>query len=126
MKTYQLPKTGRNVSSVILGLMRIKAMSNSEIQQLVGAAREAGVNVFDHADIYGGERHRCEARFGEAVSFTAAERSKAEHRHYGPEHEISPTLSHWCVACNRLAPSRGSRPNEAVGDRSRCLPSPFN
>ncbi|MCW2957053.1 MAG: putative aldo-keto reductase/oxidoreductase [Thermoleophilia bacterium] len=76
MKTYELPKTGLNVSSVILGLMRIKAMSDAEIQQLVGAARDAGVNVFDHADIYGGERHRCEARFGEAVTFTAAERGQ--------------------------------------------------
>ena len=74
MKTYELPKTGRTVSSVILGLMRIAKMSNAEISKLVGTARDVGVNVFDHADIYGGERHRCEARFGEAVTFTAAER----------------------------------------------------
>lgn len=74
MKTYELPKTGRTVSSVILGLMRIVKMSNAEISKLVGTARDVGVNVFDHADIYGGERHRCETRFGEAVTFTAAER----------------------------------------------------
>lgn len=76
MKTYQLPHTGRTVSSVILGMMRIPKMSNAEIQQLVGAARDAGINMFDHADIYGGERHFCEARFGEAISFTAAEREQ--------------------------------------------------
>lgn len=76
MKTYQLPRTGRTVSSVILGMMRIPKMSNGEIQQLVGAARDAGINVFDHADIYGGERHLCEARFGEAISFSAAEREQ--------------------------------------------------
>lgn len=76
MKTYQLPHTGRTVSSVILGMMRIPKMSNVEIQQLVGAARDAGINVFDHADIYGGERHLCEARFGEAISFSAAEREQ--------------------------------------------------
>jgi predicted oxidoreductase len=76
MKMFQLPKTTLNVSSVILGMMRIKAMSNAEIQQLAGAARDAGVNVFDHADIYGGERHLCEARFGEAITFTAAEREQ--------------------------------------------------
>lgn len=76
MKMFQLPKADLNVSSVILGMMRIKAMSNAEIQQLVGAARDAGVNVFDHADIYGGERHLCEARFGEAVTLTAAEREQ--------------------------------------------------
>jgi predicted oxidoreductase len=76
MKTYEMPKTGRTVSSVILGLMRIRAMSDAEIQQLVGAARDAGINVFDHADIYGGERHLCERRFGDAISFTAAEREE--------------------------------------------------
>jgi predicted oxidoreductase len=74
VKTYTLPHTDRSVSSVILGLKRIPKMSNAEIATLVGAARDAGVNVFDHADIYGGERHLCEQRFGEAVTFTAAER----------------------------------------------------
>jgi len=76
MKNYQLPRTGLDVSSVVLGLMRIPAMSNIEIGQLVGAARDSGVNVFDHADIYGGAPHVCEARFGEAVTFTAAEREQ--------------------------------------------------
>jgi len=74
MKTYTLPHTGRTVSSVVLGLMRIPKMSNAEIATLVGTAQDAGVNVFDHADIYGGERHLCEQRFGEAVTFSAAQR----------------------------------------------------
>jgi len=39
MKTYELPKIGRTVSSVILGLMRIAKMSNAEIATLVGTAR---------------------------------------------------------------------------------------
>lgn len=76
MKTYELPKTGRTVSSTILGLMRIAKMSNAEIRALVGAARDAGINVFDHADIYGGERHLCETRYGEAITMTAAEREQ--------------------------------------------------
>ncbi len=76
MKTYELPGTGRQVSSVVLGLMRIASMSDAEIQQLVGAARDAGIDVVDHADVYGGERHRCEARFGEAVKLTAADRDQ--------------------------------------------------
>jgi predicted oxidoreductase len=76
MKTYELPQTGLTVSSVVLGLMRIAPMSDAEIQLLVGAARDAGINVFDHADVYGGERHRCEARFGEAVKLGAGEREK--------------------------------------------------
>ena len=35
---------------------------------------DGGINVFDHADIYGGERHLCEKRFGEAVTLTPAQR----------------------------------------------------
>ncbi|MBB3593677.1 putative oxidoreductase [Rhizobium sp. BK529] len=76
MKFYKLPQADLDVSSIILGMMRIANMSNGEIQQLVGAARDAGVTFFDHADIYGGAPHRCEARFGEAISLTAAEREK--------------------------------------------------
>lgn len=74
MKTYTLPHTSRTVSSVVLGLMRIAKMSDAEIATLFGTARDAGINVFDHADIYGGERHRCEQRFGEAVRLTPADR----------------------------------------------------
>lgn len=76
MKTYILPHTDRTVSSVVLGLMRIVKMSDAEVQALVGAARDVGINVFDHADIYGGARHACEARFGEAIQFSAAERDQ--------------------------------------------------
>ena len=76
MKTYTLPTSDRTVSSVVLGLMRIAKMSNGEIQQLVGTARDAGVNVVDHADIYGGERHLCEARFGEAITLSPPEREQ--------------------------------------------------
>ncbi|MGV8854644.1 MAG: aldo/keto reductase [Devosia sp.] len=74
MKTYTLPHTKRTVSSVVLGLMRIVKMSDAEVQALVGSARDAGINVFDHADIYGGARHACEARFGEAIKFSASAR----------------------------------------------------
>lgn len=76
MKTYTLPHTARTVSSVVLGLMRIPKMSNAEIATLYGTARDAGINVFDHADIYGGERHLCEKRFGEAVSLTSGQREE--------------------------------------------------
>ena len=76
MKFYKLPQTDLEVSSIILGMMRIANMSNGEIQQLVGGARDAGVTFIDHADIYGGAPHRCEARFGEAISLDAAEREK--------------------------------------------------
>ncbi|MBY3075254.1 aldo/keto reductase family oxidoreductase [Rhizobium laguerreae] len=76
MKTYTLPQTDLKVSSIILGMMRIANMSNGEIQRLVGSARDAGVTYIDYADVYGGAPHRCEARFGDAISLTAAEREK--------------------------------------------------
>jgi predicted oxidoreductase len=74
MKNYKVPKSNIEVSSVVLGLMRIAKMDNAEIRDLYNTAREVGITVFDHADIYGGERHRCEERFGEAVTLSASER----------------------------------------------------
>ena len=61
-------------SRIILGFMRIVDMSNAEIADLVAGARDIGINFFDHADVYGGTRHACEERFGEAVAFTPEER----------------------------------------------------
>jgi predicted oxidoreductase len=74
MKFYNVPRTKLEVSSVVLGLMRIAKMTNADIRALFDAARDAGINVIDHADIYGGERHKCEARFAEAVTLSASER----------------------------------------------------
>lgn len=74
MKSFELSTSGVTVSSVILGLMRIKTMSDADIRTLYSAARDAGINMIDHADIYGGERHFCESRFGGAVTLSAAER----------------------------------------------------
>lgn len=76
MQTYQISKSNLSVSSVILGLMRITKMSDSEIQTLVNTAIDAGINMMDHADIYGGELHLCETRFGEAMKLTPAQREK--------------------------------------------------
>jgi predicted oxidoreductase len=76
MKTFALPHTDLTVSDVILGLMRITPLGDEEIRTLVATARDAGVNVFDHADIYGDVRHGCETRFGDAVTFSPAEREQ--------------------------------------------------
>lgn len=74
MKTFKHPVTGKPISSVIVGLMRIAKMADNEIDELVHASIDAGVTVFDHADIYGGAPHVCEKRFGDAVKLTAAQR----------------------------------------------------
>jgi len=76
MKNIQLSTSGVSVSSVVLGLMRINTLDDSGIKALYSAAREIGVNIFDHADIYGGAPHRCEARFGDALRLTADERDQ--------------------------------------------------
>jgi predicted oxidoreductase len=76
MKNYEIPHSSLTMSSVILGLMRIADMTDSQIRALFDAAVDAGVTVFDHADIYGGERHRCEQRFGDAVQLSASDRAR--------------------------------------------------
>ncbi|GAA1699485.1 aldo/keto reductase [Kribbella yunnanensis] len=55
--------------------MRIKEKSDEEIRTLVGTARDAGVTMFDHADIYGGS-HGCEQRYGEAQPVPESERDQ--------------------------------------------------
>ncbi|MFJ4715359.1 aldo/keto reductase family oxidoreductase [Streptomyces sp. NPDC088785] len=74
MKTISFPRTELRASNVVLGLMRIANLPDEDIRTLYGSARDAGINTFDHADIYGPTRHACEERFGQAVKLTAAER----------------------------------------------------
>jgi predicted oxidoreductase len=76
MRNYKVGPEGQEVSSVVLGLMRITTMEDDAIRTLVDSAIEAGVTVFDHADIYGGKDHVCEQRFGDAVTFSPAERER--------------------------------------------------
>ena len=76
MKTFTLPQTDVRASSIVLGLMRIMDLDDEQLRTLVGTALDAGVNVLDHADIYGGERHACERRFGQAIRLSPAEREK--------------------------------------------------
>ena len=74
MKTFTPPQTNLQASNVILGMMRIADLDDEAIRSLVATARETGINYFDHADVYGNELHGCEKRFGDAITFTPAER----------------------------------------------------
>lgn len=76
MKTFNIPQSDLTVSSVVLGLMRIARMSDAQIRTLFDSAVEVGVTMIDHADVYGGAPHVCEARFGEAVTLSAADRAR--------------------------------------------------
>ncbi len=76
VKSFTLPGTDIFAPNVVLGLMRIAEKSDDEIRELVRVARDAGINFVDHADIYGGETHKCERRFAEAMRLTPAERDE--------------------------------------------------
>lgn len=62
--------------NVVLGLMRITDKSDDEIRELVTTARDAGIDFFDHADIYGSHLHQCEERFAEAMQYTPSQRAE--------------------------------------------------
>lgn len=77
MKTFTLPGTELQVPAVVAGMMRIQDKSHAEVRALYEAARGAGIDFFDHADIYGSAAfHGCEARFAEALGLSASERGE--------------------------------------------------
>ncbi|MGO1927468.1 MAG: aldo/keto reductase [Brachybacterium tyrofermentans] len=76
MKHIAMPHTDISAPNVVLGLMRISEKSDDEIRTLVRTAREAGIDFLDHADVYGGELHQCEARFAEAMQLSSSEREQ--------------------------------------------------
>lgn len=77
MKTFKLGATDLVVPAVVTGVMRIQELSDDEVRALYTASREAGIDFFDHADIYGSAPyHGCERRFAEALGLSSAERSE--------------------------------------------------
>jgi len=76
MKTIPVGPAGLTAPNVVLGVMRIAEKSHDEIRALISAARDAGIDFFDHADVYGTRMHECEERFAEALSLSPAERAE--------------------------------------------------
>jgi predicted oxidoreductase len=74
MKT--VPFAAASAPAVVAGMMRINEKDDAEIRALYDAARGAGIDFFDHADIYGGRMHACEERFAGALQLSAAERDE--------------------------------------------------
>ena len=79
MRSIELGTSGQEVPNIIAGMMRIGDKTDVQIRDLYAATREAGVNYFDHADLYGfnvpdGGYHFCERRFAEALKISPAER----------------------------------------------------
>ena len=62
------------VSQIILGLMRINDMAPEKVLDLIKAALDAGINLLDIADCYGGGR--CEEILGEALALEKGLREK--------------------------------------------------
>ncbi len=72
MKTINIVNGPQNASAVILGCMRMPALSVEAAAGIIRAAAEEGVNFFDHATCYGdGE---AETRFGDAFPLTGLKR----------------------------------------------------
>ena len=76
MKTFVLPGTGITVPAVVTGVMRIQEKTDAEVRALFDASLAAGIDFFDHADIYGSPVHGCEARFAEALQLTPSQRAE--------------------------------------------------
>ena len=62
MRYITLGQDDKELSEIVLGMMRIEDKSVKEVEELVETALSVGINSFDLADIYG--RGRCEELLG--------------------------------------------------------------
>lgn len=76
MRSVRLGHSDIPVPSVVAGMMRIDDRSDGEVRSLYRAARDAGIDFFDHADIYAREMHSAERRFSDALRLSGAERDE--------------------------------------------------
>ena len=66
MKYITLGQDDKELSEIVLGMMRISDKSVKEVEELVETALSVGINAFDLADIYG--RGRCEELLGQVLN----------------------------------------------------------
>ena len=74
MKYIKLYENLPEASQVALGCMRISDMTDGAIDTYINTALESGINLFDHADIYGAGK--CEEVFGKALARDRSLRDK--------------------------------------------------
>ena len=72
MKMFNL--AGEKASRVAQGCMRIGELTDEKLDRLIKTDLDAGINYFDHADIYGGGK--CEQRFGDFLRTNKGLRDK--------------------------------------------------
>ena len=65
MKKIKLGSTDIDVSSIALGCMRMQEKSLQEAKEVIQAALDVGITLFDHADMYGDGKS--ELIFGQAM-----------------------------------------------------------
>ena len=66
MKYISFGQDKRELSEIVLGMMRISDKSVKEVEELVETALSVGINAFDLADIYGGGQ--CEELLGQVLN----------------------------------------------------------
>ena len=74
VKTFVLPGTSLVAPAIVTGMMRIHEKTDAEVRALYEASLASGINFFDHAAVYGSQRHGCERRFAEALKLSPSER----------------------------------------------------
>lgn len=73
MKTINVVNGPANASAIILGCMRMPALSVDQAEKIIQTAVELGVNFFDNATCYG-EDGEAEKRFGDAFKQSGLKR----------------------------------------------------
>lgn len=66
MRIYSIPHTDLRTAPLAYGCMNLAGVGRDQARRAVMAARELGINLFDHADIYGGGES--EAFFGDVLA----------------------------------------------------------
>lgn len=74
MNTIDIGKSGLKGSEIVLGCMRMDALSVDEAATVIQTAYDSGINFYDHADIYGDMRGISEERFASAIKKTSLKR----------------------------------------------------
>ena len=74
MKKLTIGTSNLETANISLGCMRIGGMEPKAVDALIQASWEAGIDIFDHADIYGGGK--CEEVFAASVKRLGLDRTK--------------------------------------------------
>jgi predicted oxidoreductase len=74
VKYINIANTDLKVSNMIMGNMRLTQLTLPEAERLIRSAMDAGINFFDHADIYG--KGQCEEIFSDAIHMNSTIREK--------------------------------------------------